>query len=137
MRVASKVLFLVGAIVSIVSAVFLVAYGVFAVVFPSLPAFQEMCEQMAVDAPGSTTEHFVKVMTTVFITLGICSFIEAACAAVSSVVAFKAHATDRPSTALNVLNIVFSVLGGVVVNAVGGIFGLIANAHDERVIENK
>ena len=66
------------------------------------------------------------------IALGVEFVIHGVCAGVNSFLAFKAHHDPKPSKPLNVLNIVFSVLGLVEVNIVAAIFAFIADHQEEN-----
>lgn len=139
MRKASKILFLVAAIVSVVVAVQLLFLGIFFIVFTNTQAFVEFAEQAAIDAPGSDIAQFTEALRVVFISTGISCFIGCAFAVVNSVFSFKAHAEEKPSTALCVLNIIFSAFSGVIINIVGAIFALICNNQEDNVevVENQ
>ena len=140
MRKASRIIYLVAAILSIFAALGYIGWGVFCIVGANTEVFIEgVIEGYNKNpAPGVDALEFLAAAQALVIYCGVCLLISAACAGVNSFLAFKAHHEAKPSKALNVLNIVFSVLGGVFVNVVAAIFAFIAD-HQEayRAIEEK
>ena len=131
MRKASKVLFLVGAILSIVSAVYYLVFGIIFVVIPNTDAFADFLAEAQKN--GTTLpEGGEDVVRGVFIGLGVCFLLLTVFGGINSFFGFKAFKQAKPSRALNVLNIVFGVLASVFVNLVGAIFALIADGQEER-----
>ena len=137
MRKASKIIYLVAGIVSIVAAVAYLVWGIVLVVLPNTDGFHEIAQEIIKQNPDipDFTEDIVKG---IFIACGVCCLIACACAGVNSFLGFKAHKEDHPTRALQVLNIVFGVLSGVEVNIAGSIFSFIADGQESRrAIENK
>lgn len=131
MRQASKVLLIVGAIVSIVVAViFLILGAVFAVagavpteeIVAQLQAgtvtttFQGTVQEQAEAIKGLSTGFAV-----FFLVVGVFNV-------VNTIIAFVSNA--KKATGLYVANIVFGLLSLTEVALVGGIFGLIANGQE-------
>ena len=131
MRKASKIIYLVAAIVSIVFAVGYLICGIVMLVFPNIPEVVEAIEAEIAKNPDLPADA-LEVFKAIFITYGVVFIITACCAGVNSFFAFKAHGQEKPSKSLNVLNIVFGVLGGVLVNVVAAIFAFVANGQEER-----
>ena len=124
MRKASRILFLVGAIVAIVAAVGYLIAGLVLVIVPNVDAFIEAASK-EMTAQELEAVQAAMIINGVFFLLGVpfCGL--------SSFFAFKAHFQERPSKALNVLNIVFGALS-IEVNLVGAIFALIADGQEDR-----
>ena len=138
MRKASKILFLIGGIVSIVCAIYWLVFGIICTVIPNLPEFYDAFIESwnKNPQPGVTADEAYAAFKGVMIALGVLLYITVACAGVNSFFSFKAFNDTRkngkPTTAINVLNIVFGVLGGVLVNIVGAIFAFVANGQEDR-----
>ena len=125
MRKASKIFFLVGAIVSIVAGVICLIAGLVLVILPNTEAFMEAMIREKV------IQDDIEVVRLAMILYGTMCLIGVPFCGVNSFFGFKAFREEKPCTALNVLNIIFGVLT-VYVNMVGGIFALIANGQEER-----
>lgn len=131
MRKASKIIYLVAAILSIVAAVCYLICGIVMLVLPNIPEIIEAIEQEIAKNPELPADA-LEIFKAFFVFYGVCAIITAICAGVNSFFAFKAHGQEKPSKSLNVLNIVFGVLGGVLVNVVAAIFAFVANGQEER-----
>ena len=131
MRKASKVLFLVGAILSIVWAVCYLAFGLVGVILPNSEAWNEAVKEIMKNNPD-IKEADIEGIKTVLVVYGVLSLVSVAFAGVNSFFGFKAWKQEKSSKALNVLNIVFGVLSSVFVNLVGAIFAFVANGQEER-----
>ena len=139
MRKASKVLYLVAAILSIVVAVELLISGIILVVVPNTDAFREAFNEAwarkVTPDVTITLEQAFEAAKAGMIAGGIVCFVWTGFSAINSVFAFRAfNATKngKPSKALNVINIVFGALSCVVVNVVAAIFAFVANGQEER-----
>ena len=124
MRKASKILFLVGAIVAIVAAVTCLVTGLVLVIIPNTDAFYEI-------AIKDNTPEQVQAAQAALVICGSVTLFGIPFCVADSVFGFKAFKQERPSVTLNVLNIVFGALS-VYVNIVGGIFALIADGQEDR-----
>lgn len=127
MRKASKILFLVGGILSFVNAfAFLIVTVTFIIIGSPLltQAFIDGLEsgQIHSDIAG-TPEEVARIIQMAFFFIGIGYLFPAIFAIVSGIVALKARKVK--SRTIYILNIIFGFMGGVVVNSVGGIFALI------------
>ena len=137
MRKASKILFLVAAILSIAVAVTWLISGIVMVVIPNTAAFADGFAEAWNQSKhqGVTYDEAFAAAKATFIFLGVVFFIATCCAAVNSFFSFKAFNASKngkPVKALNILNIVFGVLSGVEVNIVGAIFAFVADGQEER-----
>ena len=134
MRVAERVLFLVGAIVSIVSAVGYAIGSILFFVASGGPVKDFIIENIQngniVNNTGLTAEELAEIMQSMSVVFGVICVFLVVFAILNSIFAFKARKNNQ-SKALLVLNIVFGVLSYVLVNIVGAIFALIMNARDE------
>ena len=128
MRKASKILFLVGAIVSIVAGVVCLITGLILVILPNTEAFMEAMIREKV------TQDDIEVVRLALVLYGTMCLIGVPFCGVNSFFGFKAFRAEKPCTSLNVLNIVFGALT-IYVNMVGAIFALIANGQEERRAE--
>ena len=134
MRKTSRILFLIGGIYSIVTAI---SYLIVAIVMFVLgsDAFKEarigLINEGSVksDLPG-TPEEIATALQIVYRAIGGTMMPWVALSVLSAIFAFKARG-NNPSRALCVLNIVFSTVAGVIVNGVGGVFALIAEEVDK------
>ena len=124
MRKASKILFLVGAIVAIVAAVTLLVTGLILIIIPNTDAFVDVVGKQA------TPEELQAAQAALIICGSFCLAGIPFCA-LDSFFGFKAFKSEKPSVTLNVLNIVFGVLS-VYVNIVAGIFALVADGQEQR-----
>ena len=124
MRNASKVLFLVGAILSIVSAVVCLVTGIVLLVIPNSQSFID-----AIYSDMSAEE--AKLLQACLVASGVMTLIGIPFCAANSFFGFKAFREQKPSTVICVLNIVFGALS-CLVNVVAGIFALVANGQEER-----
>ena len=127
MKKAANILFLIGGIVSIVTAASLVIAGVILMLVGLLPVFtdavMDLAKSYAPEEAAKDIQAAFEIMKIVLISYGVTCLFIATFSAVSAVVAFKARNTDNK--AMFILNIVFGVLGCVEVNVVGAIFALI------------
>ena len=128
MRKASRILFLVGAIVAIVAAVGYLIAGLLLVILPNVP---EIIEAVRESADPSVTDEQLEAARVALTINGVFCLLGVPVCGVNSFFAFKAHFAEKPSKALNVLNIVFGALS-VEINLVGAIFALIANGQEDR-----
>ena len=127
MRKASQILFLVGGIMSLacalgylISAIVFIVLGSPALTQPLLDLYNE--GKITTDISG-TPEEIIHILQIIFMVFGICMIFPVVFSIVSAVVAFKARKVQ--SRGLFIVNIVFAIMGGVIVNAVGGVLALI------------
>lgn len=140
MRKASRIIYLVAAILSIFVAVSALIFGIVLIVIANNEAFISAF----IDGYNANPTEGVDVLDAleftqlVMICWGVLCLISACCAGVNSFLGFRAHHEAKPSKALNVLNIVFGVLSCVEVNIVAAIFAFIADHQEEnKAIEQK
>lgn len=129
MRKTSKVLCLVGGIVSCVSAFFSLGIGIFLVCLPHMPLFDEIMQDI-IQKEGQlpmSEEAFREMFTIV----GIITILYVFVCIANAVFAFIASSQKKPSKALLVVNIVLGALT-VYVNLAGGIVGLCAINQEEQ-----
>ena len=128
LKKAANILFLVGAILSIVIAAGLLISAIACFVIPSIPEVKtllvEAIEKGTVhsDIPG-TPEDIANIILGSLLGFGVFFIITAVFTAVNAIMAFKGR--NSSSKAIFILNIVFGVLGCTYVNVVGAVFGLI------------
>ena len=134
MRKASRIIYLVAAIVSIVVAVGFLVAGIIMIVVPNTNVFVEAFLEAYAKNPEHDlpADQALTAVQAVMITYGVTFVVTACCGGVNSFFAFKAHGAEKPSKALNVLNIVFGVLSSVFINVVAAIFAFVANGQEER-----
>ena len=134
MRRASSILMRIGGILSIVFAsLFLVSS--FAFLIWALPAFHDAIvkainEGAIHSSYQGSPDQVASLIQGLFVSIGISFIVMAAFNVANSVFALRGR--KLPSRKISILNIVFGILSGVEVNAVGGIFGLIAEGIEER-----
>ena len=134
MRKASRILYLIAAILSIFVAVNALIGGIVLIVIPNSEAFIAAFIEAYNNDPveGLTVLQALEALQAALISCGIFCIIAACFAGFNSFLGFKAHHEAKPSKALNILNIVFGVLSCVEVNIVGAIFALVADGQEER-----
>ena len=137
MRKASKIIYLVAGILSVVGAVFALGFGLFFVLSPYSEAFIESAKEAYKTSTTTLSfDEFLVTLQATMVTSGVFCFIfGVACGGVNSFLSFKAYAASKngkPSKTLNVLNIVFGVLSCVEVNIAAAIFAFVANGQEER-----
>lgn len=127
LKKAANILFLVGAIVSIVLAVLCVVSSIVCLVLGGNPEFRDLLlESMRQHAQGVTDEEIVLIVNTIcayFIVCGVLALIVGLCGIPSAIFAFKAR--NNNSKAVFILNIIFGILSCATVNVVGAVFALI------------
>lgn len=135
MKRAANILFLIGAILSIVAAASYFICSIVFIVLGTSPALREAIIESINSGQATTTlpsaEEAATFMQATFVATGIVMFIPALCAIPSAIFAFKARNSDKK--VFFILNIVFGVLSSATVNVVGAVFALIKG----DTIENK
>ena len=131
MRKASKILFLIAGIYSIVCAVTYLVFGILFVVIPNSEVWADVIKDLSAKYPDLNADA-AEILKGTMIFCGVCCFIEVFLAGCNSFFGFKAWKEEKPVRALQVLNIVFGAISGVLVNVVGGIFSLVADGQEER-----
>ena len=135
MKRAANILFLVGAILSIVMGVSMLIAAVTCIVLGSVPAFRDalmdIIQRYAPEQAAADIEAGLQIAQITMIACGVVYLIVAAFAVPSAYFAFKARNSDNRT--YFILNIVFGVLACVEVNVVGAIFALIKG----DTVENK
>ena len=131
MRKASKIIYLVGGILSIVAAVGFLITALIFVILPNTDAFVEAYNRGVADGTISANVTLAEFQG-VFAAISVPFFFWMAAAIINSVFSFIASKKDRPSTSLAVLNIVFGVISCVEVNIVASVFAFIANGQEDR-----
>lgn len=134
MKNASKILFLVGGIVSIFAAV---VYAITGAILAALsnPDYRDAIAQqiregrMQSDIQG-TPEQIAEAIQVFYLVLGIVFIVLAALCVANAVISFLAR--GKESKPMFILNIVFGALSSTTINLVGGILALVAAGQEER-----
>ena len=135
MRKASQILYLVGAIISIVWAAMFLLCGIAFIVLGAVCVgheaefIKQAVEQMP-ELEGKLTIEMVDAVIGSMIGCGVWFILEAGLCGVGSFFAFKAN--KEGSRGLAITNIVFGILGVTFVPAVGGVFNLIADQNEDN-----
>lgn len=140
MRKASRIIYLVAAILSIFAGVGALCAGLLLVIIPNTESFISAFIEGYNANPTEGVDVLDALEFTQFMMIysGVLCLISACCAGVNSFLGFRAHHEAKPSKALNVLNIIFAVLSCVEVNIVAAIFAFIADHQEEnKAIEQK
>ena len=138
MRKATKILYLVGAIIAIVLAAVNLFSGVTSVVLGSVGLSNRWLVSKLMGKPeAELTNIMIISYCSRMIAKGSWQLFEIPLCILSSVFAFKAREDGSKNNA--VLNIVFGVLSGSMANAVGGIFNLITNniERNDKVVSDQ
>ena len=127
MKKAAKILYLIGGIYSIITAVTLMIIGIVFVVFAGASFTSAIIEgirsgEIRSSFSGSEAEVASQIQL-MFMTIGLVFVFMASFGVVNSILSFKAR--NSANRKLFIANIVFSALSGVEVNLVGSIFALI------------
>ena len=77
---------------------------------------------------GLTPEEYAKAIQSFFVALGIVFVIAAILCIINAIIAFVGR--SKGNKPLMILNIIFGFLSSCIINAVGGIFGLIAKDNN-------
>lgn len=127
MKKAKEILLLVGGILQIAGAV---GFAIAGLVFAILSGLKDFIVEglsngtITSDLPG-TPEEQAAAVSVLFITFAVLFFLFTAFNIVGAIITFKARKAE--SKPLLIATIVFGVLGGTEVAAVGAVFGLISN----------
>ena len=138
MRKVSKILFLVGGIMSFVFIGIFVLLGLGFIILGAIgheyivQMIQDGTITVTSDIPDATPEMLASIVVATFIATGVMLVLFAIPAIFSGIFAFKAKNEDMPSTKLLILNIIFGAISGAEVNMVGAILGLIANKRERN-----
>ena len=140
MRKASKVLFLVGGIVSCVEAL---SYLIMGIVFIFLGTSEDFKNDLLKNysasdlvrdlGNGVTPADAVQAIQAMYVALGVIFIIGIFISAVNAVLAFKARNSNNK--VLFILNIVFGFISGCIINAIGGILAVASPSEDTAQIE--
>ena len=138
MRKASRILFLVAGILSIVAAVTLLIIGIVCAVMGSpamVDAIREGIKNGSIVVKGSSSdiELAIQIYQSTMLSTAVTMFVFMAFNIVNIVFSFIAR--KKQSKGVLILNIVFGALSCVEVNLVGGILGLIANARQPKEVK--
>ena len=138
MKKASKILYLVGAILSILAALGFFFWGIASIVLGAIGASYSASDiyhwivENAPELAESLNEKMIAEFFATAIVNGVIDVIWACCSVASAVLAFKARKEELPSRVLAILNIVFGVLGCGLANAVAGVFSLVIRAKEPQ-----
>jgi len=134
MKKASDILLLIGGIVSaVLILIYVVLAGVF--FFAASDAARELLisayesGNFVTDIPVGSAEEALMVFQPIFTVYGVMMVVFAVMAVVNAIIAFTSR--GKQTKVGLILNIVFGLLSGVTVNAVGGVLGLIASGKRE------
>ncbi|MCR5332866.1 MAG: hypothetical protein K6E11_02470 [Bacilli bacterium] len=132
MRKVAKILYLVGGIVSIVTAAGLFTCALVCIIF-STPILEEIAFDVYANMPGTATipmDDAILALRIYFITIAVCLLIIMAFAIVIAVLSFKARKVENKG--LFIKCIVFSILGSSTISLVASILSLIAHTREEN-----
>ncbi len=137
MKKASKILFRVGGIISIVLFALFLTMAIIFIVSGS-PAMTEAIKKGIEEGTIQTTfvgsiEDQAKVVQAALMSSGIVFMIFAIFNIPNAILSFMT--LRMPSTIMYIFNIVFGAISGCEVNLVGAIFGLIADRHQSQPAE--
>lgn len=134
MKKASDICLIIGGVLAILCAIGFLVSGIIMLVFAS-PQFKEMIikglEEGTIHTtlPG-TPEQVATIVQQAFLIAGACFLPGVVLAILSAVFSFMGP--KRHTNTIYILNIVFGVLGGSVVNTIGGIIGLIVPENERK-----
>ena len=141
MKKASKILYLVGAILSILGAVSLLFWGVASLVLGSIGASYDPADIVNYinanypEMAGTITVEAITAFMASAIAYGVTCIIFACFCVAGAVFAFKARKEEVPSRLVAIFNIVFGALGCGLPSVVAGIFSLIVRGQEEKKAE--
>lgn len=135
LRKISRVLYLVGAILSLVYSLTYFVGGIVFIVLGCLPQMKDALiealqnGQMTTTFTGSLTEQAAAIQL-VYIIVGVIFVLSVAILIVNAVLGFIGRAKD--AKAISIMNIVVGVLAGVNFNVAGGILSLISKSLEKK-----
>ena len=134
MKTASRILLLIGAILSCVETFVYCIMGFIFIGMGSSPEVKEdlIKEYNTVNNPSVTPEEYAKAIQSFFVALGVVFVIAAILCIINAIIAFVAR--SKGNKPLMILNIIFGFLSSCIINAVGGIFGLIAKDNNAETV---
>lgn len=124
MKKAANILFLIGMILSILSAIGCVISAIICLVANSVPDLKEQLIQTLEQYHVPQAQMIAEWAKRSLIASAIGSFFSCGFAIANSIISWKGR---EGNTTIYVLNIVFGILSGVIVNVVGAILALIAD----------
>ena len=140
MKNASKILFLVGGIVSCVEALTYLIVGIVMIWFGTSEDIKnEMLKSYTVSdairdfGNGTTPADAVQAVQGLYVVLGVMFIIFIFLALANAILSFKARKSE--SKGLFIANIVFGFVSSCIINSVGGILAVIASNRDETLTE--
>ena len=129
MKKAANILFLIGMILSILSAIGCLISGIICLVANGIPDLKDQLIQILEQFHVPQAHMIAEWAKRSLIVSAIGSFFSAGFAVFNSVLSWKGK---EGNTTIYVLNIVFGVLSGVIVNVVGAILALIADGKKDN-----
>ena len=135
MRKASRILLLIGAIISIVLVVTFLILGIVFAYLGSPAAVDAIREgirngSIVVEGSSSDIELAIQVYQSSMLSSAVTFFVLFALNIANTVLSFIARV--KKTKALYILSIVFGGVSGSEVSLIGGIFGLVANSRGEE-----
>lgn len=135
MRKASRILLLIGAIISIVLVVTFLILGIVFAYLGSPAAVDAIREgirngSIVVEGSSSDIELAIQVYQSSMLSSAVTFFVLFALNIANTVLSFIARV--KQTKALYILSIVFGGVSGSEVSLIGGIFGLVANSRGEE-----
>ena len=132
MKSASRILLLISGILSIVAAVLYLIFGILMLAMTGesgKAAMQEAINNGTVTvASGLTQEEAIAALQGMALAVGVVFMFLVVFCIINSVLSFKAR--NHQTKGLLILNIVFGALSGVLLNILGGIFGLVGRSNE-------
>ncbi len=132
MKSASRILLLISGILSIVAAVLYLIFGILMLAMTGesgKAAMQEAINNGTVTvASGLTQEEAIAALQGMALAVGVVFMFLVVFCIINSVLSFKAR--NHQTKGLLILNIVFGALSGVLLNILGGIFGLVSRSNE-------
>ena len=129
MKKAANILFLIGMILSILSAIGCFISGIICLVANGIPDLKEQLVQVLEQNHIPQAQLIAEWAKRSLIASAIGSFFSCGFAIANSIISWKGR---KGNTTIYVLNIVFGILSGVIVNVVGGILALVADGKSKE-----
>lgn len=132
MKKAANILFLIGMILSILSAIGCLITGIICLVATGIPDLQEQLIQILEKYDVPQAQIIAEWAKRSLVASAIGLFFSTGFAIANSIISWKGRDGKTP---IYILNIVFGVLSGIIVNVVGAILALIAdNKNDKKEV---
>ena len=130
MKKAANILFLIGMILSILTAIGYLISGIICLAANNAPELKEQLIQVLENNHIPQAQMIANLIQRSLIGSAISAFISCGFAIANAPISWNGR--TKGNTTIYVLNIVFGILSGVIINVVGAILALIADGNTKK-----